>query len=230
MSVSVALAAYNGEKYIAEQLSSILSQIGENDEIIVSDDNPSGKTKTAVLSINDSRIKYIEGKGTGVVDNFETALNACGGDFIYLCDQDDVWLPGKYEKVQLELQKGADLVLHNALITDSELNPTGKSCFEIYNTKTGLFKNLIKNSFVGCCMAFNRCLLEESLPFPGKLPMHDWWIALVAFKKRKNVSLIDEPLILWRRHSQNVTGTAAASLKDKLRFRLIMLCSLIKHR
>ena len=229
MSVSVALAAYNGEKYIAEQINSILPQLGEDDEIIVSDDNPSGKTAGAVLSINDPRIKYIEGPGLGVVRNFENALSHCGGEYIFLCDQDDVWLPGKVEKVKEELNKGASLVLHNASVTDAALKSTGKTCFGIYDTNTGFLKNLIRNSFVGCCMAFRRELLGIVLPFPSNLPMHDWWIGLVASKNRERISLIEEPLMLWRRHGGNVTGGATPFLK-KIRFRLIIIGCLFKHR
>ena len=93
MKISVALAAYKGEQYIAEQLNSILPQLGDDDEIIVSDDFPSGKTREAVDGIRDKRIRYIEGQSKGVVSNFENALNACTGDVIFLCDQDDVWMP-----------------------------------------------------------------------------------------------------------------------------------------
>jgi glycosyltransferase involved in cell wall biosynthesis len=229
MSVSVALAAYNGEKYIAEQINSVLPELGDDDEIIISDDNPSGKTKQAVLSLGDPRIRYIEGSGSGVVKNFENALNHCRGDYIFLCDQDDVWLPGKVKRVMEEFDKGASLVLHNAEITDKNLVPYGKTCFELYGSNSRFLKNFIRNSFVGCCMAFRREILDFTLPFPDKLPMHDWWIALSVIKRGDKISLIDEPLIYWRRHSGNVTGSPT-SLAQKIRFRAIMLSSLIKHR
>ena len=229
MSVSVALAAYNGEKYIAEQINSVLPELGEDDEIIISDDNPSGKTKQAVLSLGDPRIRYIEGSGSGVVKNFENAIKQCTGDYIFLCDQDDVWLPGKVKKVTEELDSGAFLVLHNAEITDENLVPSGKTCFDIYGTGKGFIKNFVRNSFVGCCMAFRRDILDFVLPFPENLPMHDWWIALAAIKREVNISLIDEPLIYWRRHSGNVTGSPT-SLVQKIKFRALMLSALIRHR
>ena len=114
MKISVALAAYKGERYIAEQLDSIISQLGENDEIIVCDDYPQGDTCGIVKKyINqDKRIRYIEGEGKGVVRNFENALKACSGDVIFLCDQDDVWLPDKVSCVMAEIQKGADIVCY----------------------------------------------------------------------------------------------------------------------
>ena len=222
MSISVALAAYNGGRYIREQIESILPQLGENDEIVISDDNPSGDTKPAAEAVGDKRIKYIPGKGTGVVSNFENALSHCTGDYIYLCDQDDVWLPDKVRTVQKLFDGGADLVLHNAFITDSALNKTGRTSFELYNTNSGFTKNLIRNSFVGCCMAFRRDVLISSLPFPASIPMHDWWIGLNSIRKGFRIELTDEPLILWRRHGDNVTG-GKTSLLQKIKFRIKIL-------
>lgn len=227
MKISVALAAYKGEQYIAEQLNSILPQLGENDEIIVSDDFPQGKTREAVSVIHDKRIRYIEGQGKGVVRNFENALNACTGDVIFLCDQDDVWMPDKVEKVLAVIRSGADLVLHDAAVTDGALNITEPSFFEVRGSNASFVKNLIKNSFVGCCMAFTRKVMEESLPFPTELPMHDWWIALVAIKKGYKTVLLRESLISWRRHGDNVTGGKTSAVQ-KIKLRLTMLLSLAR--
>ena len=134
MKISVALAAYKGEKYIAGQIDSILSQLGADDELIVSDDYPSGKTKAIVegFAAKDGRVKYLEGKGKGVVKNFENALNACSGDVIFLCDQDDVWMPDKVKTVMAEFENGAQLVMHDASITDADLNVTNPSCFSVH--------------------------------------------------------------------------------------------------
>ncbi len=227
MKISVVLAAYNGEKYICEQLSSVLSQLGENDEVIVSDDNPAGKTKDTVLSLGDSRIIYTEGGGKGVVKNFENALRKARGDIIFLCDQDDVWLPGKVDTVTAAVQSGCDLVLHDASVTDENLNITDGSYFRTHGSNASFAKNIIKNSFVGCCMAFTRPVLECALPFPENLPMHDWWIALIAMKKGFRVKLIDTPLILWRRHGGNVTG-GKTSLASKIRWRAVIIASLAR--
>ncbi len=231
MKISVALAAYKGEQYIAEQLDSILCQLGENDEMVVSDDFPSGKTREIVMEyqLRDKRIRYIEGMGKGVVKNFENALNACSGDIIFLSDQDDVWLPDKVEKVTAAIRNGADLVLHDAAVTDAALNITEPSAFTLHGANTSFVKNFIKNSFVGCCMAFNRTVMAETLPFPEGTPMHDWWIALVAFKKHRNVVLLPDALIKWRRHGENVTG-GKTGLVQKLRWRLNLLLSVARIR
>ncbi|MDY6016895.1 MAG: glycosyltransferase family 2 protein [Oscillospiraceae bacterium] len=229
MKISVALAAYKGEQYIAEQIDSILSQLGKNDEIIVSDDYPQGKTREIVLNrqSQDKRIKYIEGGGKGVVKNFENALNACSGDIIFLSDQDDVWLPGKVEKVTAEITAGADLVLHDASVTDAALKITNPSYFSVIGSNLSFSGNLIRNTFVGCCMAFSRQVMLDALPFPEGLPMHDWWIALVALKKRRKAVLLREPLILWRRHGGNVTG-GKTSLSQKIRWRIKLILSLAR--
>ena len=229
MKISVALAAYKGEQYIAEQLESILPQLGENDEIIVSDDYPEGQTRSVVQKYakKDKRIKYIEGRGKGVVENFENALNACSGEVIFLCDQDDVWMPDKVSSIMEEIAKGADLVLHDAAVTDGDLNITEPSFFAIHGSNADFRHNLIRNTFVGCCMAFTNQVMHDTLPFPKGLPMHDWWIALSAIKLGYKVTLLDKPLIKWRRHGGNVTG-GKTSLVQKIKWRLKMILSLAK--
>lgn len=229
MKISVALAAYKGQQYITEQLESILPQLGADDEIIVSDDYPQGLTRESVIKIanRDNRVKYIEGEGKGVVKNFENALNACSGDVIFLCDQDDVWQPDKVSSVMTEIANGADLVLHNAAVTDAELNITEPSFFAVHGSNTDFKHNLIRNTFVGCCMAFTKQVMTDTLPFPEGLPMHDWWIALTAIKLGYKTVLINKPLILWRRHGDNVTG-GKTTATQKIKWRLKMISSLAK--
>ncbi len=229
MKISVALAAYKGEQYISEQLDSILGQLGENDELIVSDDYPEGKTREIVMNrqSQDKRVRYIEGEGKGVVRNFENALKACSGDVIFLSDQDDVWMPDKVELVMKEISNGAELVLHDASVTDSVLNITEPSYFAVHGSNASFFGNMARNSFVGCCMAFTKQVLLESLPFPEELPMHDWWIALVALKKKRKVVLLSKPLIKWRRHSETVTGRKTSVLQ-KIMWRIRILLPLKK--
>ena len=228
MKVSVALAAYNGEKYIAEQLHSILGQLRSDDEVIVSDDNPGGETERIVreTAASDKRIHYLEGPGQGVIKNFEYAISKTTGDIIFLSDQDDVWKPDKVRAITREIKDGAVLVLHNAEVTDESLNITEKSFFEIHGSKKGWLSNVIKNSYMGCCMAFDASLKEKILPFPKRLPMHDQYIGLVAEKyARRNgrrVVFLDTPYILYRQHGDNLTG-GKTKLSDKIRWR----CSII---
>ena len=205
--ISVALAAYKGEAYIEEQLLSILPQLSHGDEIIVSDDKPGGATEKIVRRImaDDPRVIYVEGRGHGVVANFVNAIRHCRGDKIFLCDQDDVWLPDKVKRVMEAFAGGATLVLHNAYVTDKDLNITDYSFFETRGSKRGFWRNLVKNSYMGCCMAFDRSLLKKIMPMPKYVPMHDQWIGLMGEVYGK-VALIDAPLIYYRVHGGNVTG------------------------
>ncbi len=221
--VSVVLAAYKGEKYIREQVVSILSQLSGDDELIISDDYPQGETYSSVEDIikGDSRVRYIHGPAQGVIKNFEYAITQSKGDYIFLADQDDVWLEGKVNAVVSELKSGAIAVMHDALITDSQLNPTGDTAFKTNHTKTGFISNIIRNSYQGSCMAFRSELKQYILPFPSKLPMHDQWIGLTA-EKHGEVRLLNKPYILYRRHSENVSG-GGSSLMQKIKWRLNIL-------
>lgn len=226
--VSVVLAAYKGEKYIVEQVESILSQLSEEDELIISDDYPQGETKTALDGIlkNDSRVKYIHGRSQGLIKNFEYAINNATGDFIFLSDQDDVWLEGKVKAVMIEFENGADVVMHDALITDGDLNPTGERAFVLNSAGKGIFRNILKNSYQGSCMAFRKEMKEHILPFPEKLPMHDQWIGLMG-EKYGSVHLIDHPYILYRRHGDNVSG-GGSSLMQKIKWRINIVGCLLR--
>ncbi len=210
--ISVALAAYKGEQYIAEQLDSILPQLGEDDEIIVSDDLPGGETQKTVelYAYADSRVKYIKGVGKGVAKNFENAISECCGDYIFLCDQDDVWLPDKVERVMAAFGDNVMAVLHNAKVSDENLNVVENSFFSVHYTRTGIISNILKNSYMGCCMAFDSRLKKVILPFPRNIPMHDQWIGLMA-ELHGRVNVINEPLIIYRRHGHTVTGGSTSS-------------------
>lgn len=226
MKISVVIAAYKGEKYIEEQLRSILPQLGDGDEIIISDDYPAGLTKERIHRIDDRRIKYIEGPAKGLIRNFEHALQNAKGDIIFLCDQDDVWMPGKVSKCVALIEKGNDLVLHDALVTDGELKDKGITAFALHRTNTSYIKNIVQNTFVGCCMVFTRQVAQSVLPFPENLPMHDWWIALAAIKMGYRVALLNESLIKWRRHDENFTG-GKTTLMQKIKWRLTIIRCLI---
>ena len=225
--ISVAMAAYEGERYIEEQLRSILPQLGKEDEVIVSDDKPGGMTEKIVrrLAEEDARVRYAEGPGKGVAANFINAIRHCKGDKIFLADQDDVWLPDKVQRVTEAFESGASLVLHNAYVTDEELQITHPSFFALRGSKPGLVHNLIKNSYMGCCMAFDRKLLKKIMPMPKAVPMHDQWIGLIAEIYGKPVFL-DVPLLYYRRHEGNVTG-GRTDTKQKLRWREYLLKKLI---
>lgn len=226
--ISVAIAAYNGEKYLHQQLMSILPQLGNNDEIIISDDNPKGATKASVddLLNTDKRIKYIAGPQKGVIKNFENAINFSSGDYIFLCDQDDVWHENKVKTVLEAFKDDVLVVIHDAEITDAALNITNDSFMALNNSKSGILKNIIKNSYIGCCMAFKSDLKDYILPFPDKIPMHDQWIGIIGEAIGKTV-IIKEPLIYYRRHDETVTGSSTTFVQ-KIKWRIDLISALIR--
>lgn len=206
MKVSVCMATYNGEKYIKEQVESILVQLSDKDELIISDDNSTDKTLEIIKKLKDNRIKiYLNKSMKGYVSNFENALKKATGDIIFFSDQDDIWLPNKLTKCIKELENN-DLVVTNARVIDENMNIIEESLFNVVKTKTGLINNLIKNRYYGCCMAFNKKILEKVLPFPQKYKIctHDIWIPIIC-ELYYSVGLIEEPLLLYRRHNNNVS-------------------------
>ena len=209
--ISVCVATYNGEKFIREQIDSILCQLSSDDEIIVSDDGSTDGTIVIINCIGDKRIRIIEGpRKHSPTFNFENALKEAKGDYIFLADQDDVWKTNKVEVCMKWLQK-YDCVVSDAEVTDSNLNPLYPSLYAIMQVRQGHIYNTVwKNGYTGCCMAFRRNILEASLPFPKDIPMHDIWIGNVAAYKY-NVKFISEKLVLFRRHNETISCNGKGS-------------------
>lgn len=208
--ISVCMPLYNGEAFLEAQLRSILSQLDESDEVIVSDDGSTDRSRQIIADLADARIRIITGPGRGnPTYNVENALKAALGNYIFLADQDDVWLPGKVARMLAAL-KQADLVLHDCSVVDAELNMLAPSFFALHGTKPGFWANWWRNHFLGCCMAFRKEVLHKALPFPQPLPMHDSWLGLVA-SAWFTVALVHEPLLRYRRHGANASTTSAAS-------------------
>ncbi len=233
MKISVCMATYNGELYIEEQVNSILKQLRQDDELIISDDNSSDQTSAIIKRINDKRINFIiNGGEKGYAKNFENALKRASGDIIFLSDQDDVWVDNKVELILKQLEN-FDMVVSNAKIVDVNLNVVDDSHFRLYNVKKGFWNNFLKTRYIGACMAFKREVLMKALPFPKqqKYCAHDYWLAIVseAFFK---VSLEKVPLLLYRRHGGNASSGGEKSNNTfffKVYVRIYCLFNLLKH-
>jgi glycosyltransferase involved in cell wall biosynthesis len=230
MPISIALATYNGEKYITEQLNSILPQLTEGDEIVISDDGSTDKTLEIIAGFCSARINVYSNPKKGVISNFENAISHATGDVIFLCDQDDVWCPDKIA-VCLSYFSSPDvkLVVSDAYITDSALNIIDDSFYKLMNSGGGFAKNFIKNTFLGCCMAFRNELKNIILPFPEKIPMHDSWIGLLTQLNGKTL-FIPEKLVYYRRHDQNTTVLKRNSVLKSLSWRRALLIELIMRK
>ena len=219
MIISVCIAAFNGANYIREQVMSVLPQLSEDDEVVVSDDGSTDDTVEILESINDRRIKICQNEGKhGFIWNFENALRKAKGDVIFLCDQDDIWKPEKV-KVALQALKDHDIVLHDAEIIDKDGVKTGILYSDGLHKRQGFWSNLWKTRWLGCCMAFRRNVLEYALPFPSHLVGHDGWISVVGLA-RFDYYYIPDVLMWYRRHGDNAS-TASERSESSLYYMLI---------
>ena len=230
--VSVCMAVYNGEKFIREQIQSVLTELQSNDELLIFDDLSTDATvKIAAEFEHDSRVRIARNHiQLGVVKNFDRALGQAKGDYIFLCDQDDVWLPGKVNLCVTALQKHL-LVVTDCKLVDQTLNETAPSFFNLRNSGSGIFKNVWKNSYLGCCMAFRKELLSIALPIPEKMPMHDMWLGLLA-ELQGSVLFMSIQLCLYRRHQFAISATAGKSNLSfirKIYVRAVLIICLIKR-
>ena len=222
--ISVCMASFNGEKYIKEQINSILVQLNTNDELIISDDGSTDMTLETIRGIDDKRIKlFLNENSHGYVHNFENALKHATGDYIFFSDQDDIWLPNKVEII-LPYLKDDNFVISDAYITNEKLEIKEKlSSWRKY--KKGYVRNLYKSIYAGCTCAFTKNIKDYCLPFPStKNIQHDTWIGLLS-ELKYNVIYIDQPLLLYRRHATNTSGAGSKSTKSAhfmLKYRVVL--------
>ena len=222
--MSVCMATYNGQRYIKEQIDSILCQLSESDELVVSDDHSSDNTLDIIRSYHDKRVKVFENKLTsGVTHNFENALNKAQGDVIFLADQDDVWYPNKIDELTRFLINGNyDIVTCNCALTDSDLHVTKAEHYTVESpVDRSVWGNFVKDLWLGCCMAFRRKILDEVLPIPRYLAAHDMWIARYG-QLHFRCGYYPKVLQLYRRHDNTASFTGIKntnSLLFKLSYR-----------
>lgn len=220
--VDILLATYNGEKYIKEQVESILNQTYENIQIIISDDCSTDKTRQVLKEYeNNEKIKiFYQEKNLGYVKNFEFLLKQVESNLYMLSDQDDVWKKEKVEKSveKIESEK-LDLVFGDLEVVDENLNTLYKS----YNRYMHLIHKIKKyqkdyrlqylyNCMTGCTIISRKNWIDKVLPFPtnSKYMIHDYWLGLVIALNGK-VGYIEEPYILYRQHGKNQVGSKKAS-------------------
>lgn len=236
MKVSVAMATYNGENYLKQQVDSILSQLGCEDELVISDDHSSDQTLSIIEKYKkeDHRVKLVMNEESGVTSNFENAIKLTQNEIIFLSDQDDIWKPEKVETVKSYYEKNPkiQMIMSDITVVDNEVKTTIESFYEFRGSRSGVIKNIIKNSYIGCAMSFRTELKAQILPIPRNVPMHDMWIGLVA-DMNKSALLIPEKLIYYRRHDATVTSVEnTSSLKEKILWRFqisnLLLKSLFK--
>ena len=208
--ISLAMATYNGAKYIREQMNSILSQTLKPDEIIVVDDCSADET-VAILHEYKTRCNikvYVNSENCGVNRNFEKAISLAEGDYIFISDQDDIWFPEKikttYEKL-LEIEKGGPACVSSmALDVDANLN------VQVQNKKTKDAEYemaLYGNGSQGCSLAFNKKLKDIVLPLSDKF-IYDHYVGVFSCFLGERYT-IGTPLMYYRHHGNNVVSSVA---------------------
>lgn len=227
--VSVVLAACNGEPYLGAQMESIVRQLDmDQDELIVSLDPSSDGSAAIIQAFDDPRIRLIAGPGQGVLANFENGLRQAKNPIVFLSDQDDLWHPDKVETVARRFANPAvTAVIHDARIVDACGRQIEPSFFRFHHSRPGFWQNIIRNSFIGCCMAIRKSVLDQALPFEKSLPMHDQWLGLCAMRQG-HVVWLGKPLTDYRRHGANVSSLTHASLLQQLRWRLALVGALAR--
>jgi glycosyltransferase involved in cell wall biosynthesis len=224
--LSIALASYNGERFLAAQMRSILSQLDENDELVIIDDGSTDRTLDVVDSFGDDRVRVLRNeRNRGVLAAFERALLATRNEIILLADQDDIWLKGKVSSMVDRFSRDPStlLVLSDAEVIDEEGRIIKSSFMALRGGfHPGFVSTLVRNRYLGCTMAFRRSLLEFALPIPTDVPMHDMWLgALAACVGR--VVYIDRPLTQYRRHGGNLSPDRPQRIVTMLRWRWQLL-------
>lgn len=242
--ISVCMTSFNGEKFIKKQILSILSQLGNNDELIISDDGSTDATLEIIDSINDARIRLVHHKSDVsnldkilggyriVAENCANALQYVKGNIVFLADQDDLWDNNRVDKM-CEALKENDLVMCNyMLINDKDELISQSPVYARYPISSSFIHNIIKSRFMLCCIAFKAELLHDILPLPNNLMSMDQWIGGVTTLKGK-VAFLPEVYHLYRRHGNNVSFTSEKSknpLYIKIFFRLSMFWKLLIRR
>ena len=231
--ITILLATYNGEKYIAEQLDSLLSQTYQDFKVIVRDDC---STDGTYAILEDYAGKYPgkfnvsknEVNTGGAKHNFIQMMIEYKDDYVMLCDQDDVWLPDKIKITLAKMKEaesdyGADtpLLVHTDLrVVDEKLETVSPSYRYAMNSNyqnTSLRHQVIQNTLTGCTCMYNRALADLVMEAPSFMIMHDWWLMLTAAAFGR-IAPMETQTVLYRQHSQNEIGAKnVRTLKYKIR-------------
>jgi glycosyltransferase involved in cell wall biosynthesis len=207
--ISIVLCTYNGERFLKEQIDSIVNQTYPDLEIIISDDCSADSTRAIINNYrNFDNIKIIfNEKNKGFTKNFEFAATLASGNYLAFSDQDDIWLPEKIEKLYHAISKYSLVYSDSKLINDSgaflnkKLSDFRKFKKTIHDSRGFAFFNVVS----GHTILIKKELLLNALPIPDGY-YHDWWLAYQA-ANLKGAIFLDEALTLYRQHHQTITKT-----------------------
>ncbi|XXQ56240.1 glycosyltransferase [Xenophilus aerolatus] len=221
------MSTYQGERYVRQQLESILAQLPQAGRIIVRDDGSHDRTADEVAAVEDHRVTLHRGSNLGFGPSFLTLLMLVPPhtDMVMFSDQDDVWLPGKIERAWLHLRNLRDraaLYASAQMLADADLRPLHPT--PPWPRPPTLANALMENIVTGCTAAINRPAIDllQQAGVPAGVHFHDWWMYLVlsAFG---TVVYDDKPTLLYRQHSGNVIGHGAGWIGRQLRMASFLL-------
>ncbi|ELC7279248.1 glycosyltransferase [Aeromonas veronii] len=228
--ISVCMATYNGERFIKQQICSILEQLGDNDELIIVDDCSKDSTVSIIESVSDSRIKLnLNSINKGVNRTFEKAISLSSGKYIFLSDQDDIWVENRVKLMLGALNDSKELLVStNFTLIDVEGAMTAlQQPYQLTSSSSTTYIRNILNiflgriSYYGCAMAFKRELVQYILPMPKVIESHDLWIAIVANCLGSNLHM-ENSLLLHRIHGSNAS-VVSRDFSEKVLSRVIFL-------
>jgi glycosyltransferase involved in cell wall biosynthesis len=206
--VSVVMSVYNGRDYLHEQVQSVLTQLELQDELIVIDDASTDESMDIIRAFNSPRIRLFRNDtNLGVRRSFERGLNLAHGEVVFLCDQDDLWLPGKRAAFVQAFAEDPEVTV---VVSDAEvIDATGELISHSFMASRGGFSGTVRatvwrNRFMGCAMAVRRPVLKWALPIPPKAPMHDMWLGVIGCLAGR-VRYLAVPYVRYRRHGQNAS-------------------------
>lgn len=213
--VVVLMSSYNGEKYIQEQIDSILAQKGDFTlDLCVRDDGSRDKTQTILQDYKEQgKLRWYTGNNLKPAHSFMDLLQNCKGyDYYAFADQDDYWMPDKLARAIRNIEnfnKNSQSVLYfsNAVLVDAILNDLGRNVYKEI-PKTDFYTMSCAGGLIGCTMVFNDALakLIHEKPVPKKMIMHDFYTAIVCSACGGEVLYDDKPSMKYRQHGNNVVG------------------------
>ncbi|MET0932684.1 MAG: glycosyltransferase [Mycetocola sp.] len=232
--VSVCMAAYNGSAFIEEQITSILAQLGTDDELIIIDDCSKDDTVEVVTRIQDPRIRLIRNdSNAGYVRTFDRALRMATGKYVLLADQDDLWADGRVDIMTAALDS-TDVVAGNLEILGE---PGRRTPFPLHASQSTRHAQNIamlladRRGYWGCAMGVRRDFLAIATPFPAPLvESHDLWLG-IAGNVARSITHLDATVTYRRVHGDNATPASRRGLVPALRGRLVLVrCLLVAFR
>ena len=219
--ISILLASYNGEQFIADQIRSILSQTVQDFKLYINDDASTDGTWQIISDFAEEHpekifISQSDKNSGGAKHNFLKMMVEIKDDYVMLCDQDDVWLSDKIEKtfakiVEMEREYGAEtpLLAHTDLSIVNEnleiISPSYRVVMNADFSRTSLRNMISQTTVAGCAVMYNRALADKIRSAPDFTVMHDWWLLLTASAFGK-IGFIEDQTILYRQHSNNEVG------------------------